>query len=48
MSWHVIYYSADESAGFVESLVACDVNSARISCSGYDYFGIDIDSEDEY
>jgi hypothetical protein len=45
--WQVIYYSADESAGFIQSLVACGVNPARISCSGYDYFGFESDLDDE-
>lgn len=44
--WHVIYYSASESAGFVKSLVACGVNPDCISCSGYDYFGVNIKLED--
>ena len=47
VSWHVIYYSEDDSAGFIQSLVACGVKSERIRCSGYDYFGVDSDSEDE-
>lgn len=45
--WQVIYYSEDESTRFIQSLVVCGVNSERIRCSGYDYFGVDSDSEDE-
>lgn len=47
VSWHVIYYSEDESARFIESLVACGVTPERISCTGYDYFGVDSDLEYE-
>ncbi len=45
--WHVIYHSVGGSAGFVESLVACGVNPAHISCSGYEYFGVAVDSDEE-
>lgn len=47
VSWHVIYYSEDDSGGFIQSLVACGVAPERISCTGYDYFGVESDSEDE-
>ncbi len=47
VSWHVICYSDNDFAGFIQSLVACGVNPARISCSGYDYFGVESDLDDE-
>lgn len=47
VTWQVIYYSVNESAEFVESLVACGVNPAHISCSGYEYFGVADDSDEE-
>lgn len=47
VSWHVIYYSENESVGFIQSMVACGINCERISCTGYDYFGVEIDIEEE-
>ena len=41
VSWHVIYHRTGESAGFIQSLVACGVPPDRIRCTGYDYFGVE-------